>query len=64
MLTPFLPSPARTVILRLVSLPVLLISLWNKITCGGNAEAENCKACGYSYKELPVRRTGNPDSWV
>lgn len=43
---------ARTVSLRLVSLPVLLISLWSQITCGDDAW---CKTCGYNYKELPVR---------
>lgn len=46
---------ARTVSLRLVSLPVLLISLWSQITCGDDAEAAWCKTCGYNYKELPVR---------
>ncbi|XP_014383587.1 PREDICTED: transmembrane channel-like protein 4 [Myotis brandtii] len=55
-LTPLL-SPARTVFLRLASLLVLLSSLWNQITCGGNAEAEKCKACGYNYKELPCWET-------
>nr|XP_023399259.1 transmembrane channel-like protein 4 [Loxodonta africana] len=47
----------RTVFLRLFSLLVLLISLWYQITCGGNAEAEDCKACGYNYKELPCWET-------
>lgn len=51
-------SLARTVFLRLASLLVLLLSLWNQITCGGNAEAEECKTCGYNYKELPVRTVG------
>ncbi|KAF4011400.1 hypothetical protein G4228_002766 [Cervus hanglu yarkandensis] len=41
----------RTVSLRLVSLPVLLISLWSQITCGDDAW---CKTCGYNYKELPI----------
>lgn len=50
-----LPSLARTVFLRLASLLVLLGTLWNQISCG---EAE-CKACGYNYKELPVRRSGS-----
>ena len=58
-LIPFLPLPlARTMSLRLVSLPVLLLSLWNQITCRGNANAEECKTCGYNYKELPVRMRG------
>lgn len=53
---PFFSLPlARTVSLRLVSLLVLLISLWSQITCGGNAEEERCKTCGYNYKELAVR---------
>lgn len=50
--------------LRLASLLVLLLSLWNQITCGGNAEAGECKTCGYNYKELPVRRTTGQDSQV
>lgn len=56
-LIPFL-SLARSVFLRLASLLVLLFSLWNQITCGGNAEAEKCKTCGYNYKDLPVRTVG------
>ncbi|XP_037674728.1 transmembrane channel-like protein 4 isoform X2 [Choloepus didactylus] len=44
----------RTVFLRLASLVVLLLSLWDKITCGGDAEAAKCKVCGYNYKELPA----------
>lgn len=47
--------------LRLASLLVLLFSLWNQITCGGQAEAKECKTCGYNYKELPVRRRGAPN---
>ncbi|XP_015360869.1 transmembrane channel-like protein 4 isoform X1 [Marmota marmota marmota] len=47
----------RTVFLRLASLLVLLFSLWNQITCGGDAEAEDCKTCGYNYKELPCWET-------
>ncbi|XP_008589633.1 PREDICTED: transmembrane channel-like protein 4 [Galeopterus variegatus] len=47
----------RTVFLRLASLMFLLFSLWNKITCGGNAEAQDCKTCGYNYKELPCWET-------
>lgn len=60
-LIPFLSLPlARTVFLRLASLLVLLFSLWNQITCGGDAEAAECKTCGYNYKELPVRTATNP----
>ncbi|XP_030893956.1 transmembrane channel-like protein 4 isoform X2 [Leptonychotes weddellii] len=47
----------RTVFLRLASLLVLLFSLWNQITCEGKAEAEECKTCGYNYKELPCWET-------
>ncbi|XP_006868376.1 PREDICTED: transmembrane channel-like protein 4 [Chrysochloris asiatica] len=47
----------RTVFLRLASLMVLLFSLWNRITCGGNSEAQECKTCGYNYKELPCWET-------
>uniref|UniRef100_A0A8D2DUK2 Transmembrane channel-like protein n=1 Tax=Sciurus vulgaris TaxID=55149 RepID=A0A8D2DUK2_SCIVU len=47
----------RTVFLRLASLLVLLFSLWNQITCGGDAQAEDCKTCGYNYKELPCWET-------
>ncbi|XP_012379928.2 voltage-gated chloride channel TMC4 [Dasypus novemcinctus] len=47
----------RTVFLRLISLLVLLFSLWSKITCWGDAEAEDCKGCGYNYRELPCWET-------
>ncbi|KAM9048721.1 voltage-gated chloride channel TMC4 isoform 3-T3 [Megaptera novaeangliae] len=47
----------RTMFLRLVSLPVLLSSLWYQITCGGDADAEECKTCGYNYRELPCWET-------
>lgn len=65
-LMPFFSFPlARTVSLRLVSLLVLLFSLWSQITCGGNAEHETCKTCGYNYKELPVRmRQRDGVCWV
>ncbi|KAF6289222.1 transmembrane channel like 4 [Rhinolophus ferrumequinum] len=46
----------RTIFLRLASLLVLIFSLWKQITCGGNAEAEKCKTCGYNY-ELPCWET-------
>ncbi|XP_068953245.1 voltage-gated chloride channel TMC4 [Petaurus breviceps papuanus] len=47
----------RTVFLRLASLVVLLVSLWNQITCQGNPEAEACTTCGYDYSKLPCWET-------
>ncbi|XP_020859079.1 voltage-gated chloride channel TMC4 [Phascolarctos cinereus] len=47
----------RTVVLRLASLVVLLVSLWNQITCEGKPEAEACAACGYDYNILPCWET-------
>lgn len=47
----------RTVVLRLFSLGMLLFSLWDNITCNGKFEAEDCKACGYNYKEMPCWET-------
>ncbi|KAM6154575.1 voltage-gated chloride channel TMC4 [Erethizon dorsatum] len=47
----------RTVFLRLASLLFLLFSLWSQITCGGDAQAEACKGCGYNYGELPCWET-------
>ncbi|XP_074075946.1 voltage-gated chloride channel TMC4 [Macrotis lagotis] len=47
----------RTVFLRLASLVVLLASLWDEITCGGDPQAEACAPCGYSYKKIPCWET-------
>ncbi|XP_004694137.1 PREDICTED: transmembrane channel-like protein 4 [Condylura cristata] len=47
----------RTVCLRLASLMFLLFSLWDQITCGGKAEDEQCKACGYDYENFPCWET-------
>ncbi|CAK6437440.1 unnamed protein product [Pipistrellus nathusii] len=47
----------RTVFLRLASLLVAMVSLRNKVMCGGNTEDKNCKACGYNYKEYPCWET-------
>ncbi|XP_057567011.1 transmembrane channel-like protein 4 isoform X1 [Hippopotamus amphibius kiboko] len=47
----------RTVFLRLASLLVLLVSLWNQITCRGDVDPEKCKTCGYNYEELPCWET-------
>ncbi|KAF7708072.1 transmembrane channel-like protein 7 isoform X2 [Silurus meridionalis] len=39
----------RAVFLRFVSLAVLLSTLWEQITCKGNAEDQKCSPCSYSY---------------
>ncbi|KAK3571761.1 hypothetical protein QTP86_018721 [Hemibagrus guttatus] len=44
----------RAVFLRLVSLAVLFITLWQKITCEGNTSAENCSPCSYNYAQYQV----------
>ncbi|XP_053308223.1 transmembrane channel-like protein 4 [Spea bombifrons] len=38
----------RCVFLRLASLGMLLYSLWDNITCGGNKEDDRCLKCGYN----------------
>ncbi|KAM9353480.1 voltage-gated chloride channel TMC4 [Symphorus nematophorus] len=47
----------RAVFLRLVSLGVLLFSLWNRITCGGDTNDQSCKLCNYNYKTYPCWET-------
>ncbi|XP_020502408.2 transmembrane channel-like protein 7 [Labrus bergylta] len=40
----------RAVFLRLVSLGVLLFTLWRQITCeGGKSQSENCTLCHYNH---------------
>ncbi|XP_068591166.1 transmembrane channel-like protein 7 [Cebidichthys violaceus] len=47
----------RAVFLRLVSLGVLLFTLWRQITCEGNINSEDCKLCQYNYKVYPCWET-------
>ncbi|XP_067457432.1 transmembrane channel-like protein 7 [Thunnus thynnus] len=39
----------RAVFLRLVSLAVLLFTLWRQITCEGDINSKDCKLCQYNY---------------
>ncbi|KAM8870965.1 transmembrane channel-like protein 7 [Spinachia spinachia] len=47
----------RAVVLRLVSLAVLLFTLWRQITCEGNINSEDCAQCHYNYKDHPCWET-------
>ncbi|KAM6909650.1 transmembrane channel-like protein 7 [Xenentodon cancila] len=47
----------RAVVLRLVSLGVLLFTLWRQITCDGNKGGELCKVCEYDHKNYPCWET-------
>ncbi|XP_075965522.1 transmembrane channel-like protein 7 [Anarhichas minor] len=47
----------RAVFLRLVSLGVLLFTLWSQITCKGNIDSKDCKLCQYNYTEYPCWET-------
>nr|XP_004541231.2 transmembrane channel-like protein 4 [Maylandia zebra] len=47
----------RAVFLRLVSLGVLLYTLWSQITCYPNELKGNCTLCGYNYKEFQCWET-------
>ncbi|XP_051261441.1 transmembrane channel-like protein 7 [Dicentrarchus labrax] len=47
----------RAVFLRLVSLGVLLFTLWRQITCDGNTESAECKLCEYNYNFYPCWET-------
>ncbi|KAK2855401.1 hypothetical protein Q7C36_007270 [Tachysurus vachellii] len=47
----------RAVFLRLVSLGVLLFTLWEKITCKGNITAQNCSPCSYNYTQYQCWET-------
>lgn len=44
----------RSVVLRLVSLGVLLWTLWTQITCEGNINHMDCSLCQYNHKLYPV----------
>lgn len=41
-------SSSRAVFLRLVSLAVLLFTLWRQITCEGDTNSGDCKLCKYN----------------
>ncbi|CAL8290423.1 unnamed protein product [Merluccius merluccius] len=47
----------RSVFLRMVSLSVLLFTLWNQITCKQRVSAEDCTLCHYNYKSYPCWET-------
>ncbi|XP_029959598.1 transmembrane channel-like protein 7 [Salarias fasciatus] len=47
----------RAVFLRLMSLAILLITLWQQITCEGDTESQNCKLCLYNHVDYPCWET-------
>ncbi|XP_047196907.1 transmembrane channel-like protein 7 [Hippoglossus stenolepis] len=47
----------RAVFLRLVSLGVLLFTLWRQITCDGNIDGVDCTLCQYNYDLYPCWET-------
>ncbi|KAF3692011.1 Transmembrane channel-like protein 7 [Channa argus] len=47
----------RAVFLRLVSLGVLLFTLWRQITCEGDTKSGDCELCQYNYKVYPCWET-------
>ncbi|XP_031155301.1 transmembrane channel-like protein 7 [Sander lucioperca] len=47
----------RAVFLRLVSLGVLLFTLWSQITCAGDTKKKDCTLCQYNYKLYPCWET-------
>ncbi|XP_067304514.1 transmembrane channel-like protein 7 [Pseudorasbora parva] len=47
----------RAVFLRLVSLGVLLYTLWEQITCKGKNDNENCTPCNYYYDQYKCWET-------
>uniref|UniRef100_UPI003AADA135 transmembrane channel-like protein 7 n=1 Tax=Centroberyx gerrardi TaxID=166262 RepID=UPI003AADA135 len=47
----------RSVFLRLVSLGVLLFTLWSQITCTDDNNAGKCELCQYNYKDYPCWET-------
>ncbi|XP_028282273.1 transmembrane channel-like protein 7 [Parambassis ranga] len=47
----------RAVFLRLVSLGVLLFTLWRQITCEGDTNSQDCKQCQYNNKLYPCWET-------
>lgn len=47
----------RAVFLRLMSLAILLITLWQQITCEGNTDSPSCKLCHYNHADYPCWET-------
>ncbi|XP_039973093.1 transmembrane channel-like protein 7 [Xiphias gladius] len=47
----------RAVFLRLVSLGVLLFTLWRQITCEGDTNSGTCKLCQYNHGAYPCWET-------
>uniref|UniRef100_A0A672LE31 Transmembrane channel-like protein n=1 Tax=Sinocyclocheilus grahami TaxID=75366 RepID=A0A672LE31_SINGR len=47
----------RAVFLRLVSLGVLLYTLWEQITCKGEINSENCTPCNYYHDQYKCWET-------
>ncbi|XP_076010862.1 transmembrane channel-like protein 7 isoform X2 [Genypterus blacodes] len=47
----------RSVFLRLVSLSVLLFTLWSQITCTGDINNGSCKLCKYNHDVYPCWET-------
>lgn len=47
----------RSVVLRMVSLSVLLYTLWTQITCDGDVQADLCRICHYNYNAYPCWET-------
>ncbi|XP_066538396.1 transmembrane channel-like protein 4 [Hoplias malabaricus] len=47
----------RAVFLRLVSLAVLLYTLWKQITCNGNVSTEDCTPCSYNNTQYQCWET-------
>ncbi|XP_076592767.1 transmembrane channel-like protein 7 [Chaetodon auriga] len=55
--TTVIVSLLRAVFLRLVSLGVLLFTLWRQITCQGAISSEDCEVCQYNHKVYPCWET-------
>ncbi|XP_026139675.1 transmembrane channel-like protein 7 [Carassius auratus] len=55
--TTIILSLLRVVFLRLVSLGVLLYTLWEQITCKGEISNNNCKPCHYNYAQYKCWET-------
>ncbi|XP_058504497.1 transmembrane channel-like protein 7 [Solea solea] len=47
----------RSVFLRLMSLGILLYTLWSQITCEGDTDSATCKLCYYNHGDYPCWET-------